>query len=266
MGHASDSSISPFIPHTIEDLLSLPKDLHGVANKFRQQNIENSIAFFGSARIAPQTEAVIKLEEAKSAPQGPDYLKNIKIAEKMLFMSQFYTQTEELAYKLTTWTLQEPQKGKNFLLCSGGGPGIMEACNKGAQRAGGRSIGLAIAIAREQKTNSYISSELNFRFDTFMLRKFWFFYFMKALVVFPGGFGTLDEAFEALTLITTQKIKNPIPFLFFDSKYWKSVINFDILVEYGTVTEAEAKTFCFVDTVEEAFTFLTENLTKLYLQ
>lgn len=264
MNDHSKSSDLHFIPHTIEDLLYLPKDLYQVAERFREKEVENSIAFFGSARILPEDEALKKLAQVKNL-SGPDHDQKIKEAEKTVFMSQFYTATEELAYRLTRWTLEAPQNKKNFLLCSGGGPGIMEACNKGAQRAGGSSIGLAITIAREQKANSYISSDLNFKFDTFMLRKFWFFYFMKALLVFPGGFGTLDEVFEALTLITTQKIKTPIPFLFFDSRYWKSIINFDALVEYGTISSAERQIFHFVDTVDEAFDFLTDQLKLLYL-
>lgn len=253
--------------HTVEEFLRLPQDLHAVAAQFASQNIENSIVFFGSARLLPEKTILkqIKQLEQTSPKEDPLIEEKLQHAKDCLCMSQYYNAAEELSFKLTEWTLKHPDHKKHFLICSGGGPGIMEASNKGAHRANGRSIGLSIIIPREQKSNAFITPELDFTFDTFILRKFWFFYFMKAVVVFPGGVGTLDEFFEILTLITTGKLPYKVPLVLFGSDYWKNVINFDTLVKHGTVTRQEINFLTYSDSVEETFNFITHQLTQLYL-
>lgn len=261
-------NVDDVMQHTVEEFLKLPQDLHAVAAQFAAQDIENSIVFFGSARILP--EKIIKDQlnqlEKISPDEDPLIEEKIEHARNCLYMSGFYNAAEELAFKLTEWTLKHPNHKKHFLICSGGGPGIMEASNKGAHRAGGRSIGLSIIIPREQKPNAFITPELDFKFDTFILRKFWFFYFMKAVVVFPGGIGTLDELFEILTLISTGKLPYKVPIVLFGSDYWKNVINFDTLIKYGTINKEESKHFIYCDYVDEAFNFITQQLTQLYLK
>ena len=161
---------------------------------------------------------------------------------------------------MTEWSKRLGDSGRRFVVCSGGGPGIMEAANRGASEAKGLNVGLNITLPFEQIDNPYITRELNFQFHYFFMRKFWFVYLAKALVIMPGGFGTLDELFETLTLRQTGKIKKPMPVVLFGKAYWNSVINFDALVEHGTIDAKDLELFFSTDSVDEAFNYLTEQL------
>jgi len=181
-------------------------------------------------------------------------------------MSAYYEDAVRLSEKLTHW-FNEPQNvEKKFVICSGGGPGIMEAANRGARKAKGLSIGLNINLPAEHYANPYQTKEISFDFHYFFIRKFWFFYLAKALVIFPGGFGTLDELFELLTLIQTEKTKKYMPIVLYGRTYWDELINFDTLVKWGTISRQDLKLFHIIDDVDSAFLFLKKELIKHYLK
>ena len=238
--------------------------------RFEQCNVNDTIVFFGSART--QTLAIAKkyLEETEEKikiarnQDNQKLSKQLAHAKNQVFMAQYHQDAIELARRLTIWS-KDLTSHSRFIVCSGGGMGLMEAANKGATEAGGKSIGLNISIPEEQYPNQYITPELNFEFHYFFMRKFWFVYLAKGLVIFPGGFGTLDELFEVLTLLQTKKLKKQIPIVIYGSEYWNQVINFDALVKYGTISKTELELFKFCDTVDEAFDFLTAELTRFYL-
>ena len=227
------------------------------SSRFRHYNIQDTIIFFGSARILPQDRAQAEYDTAKA--EGGD-LEKARIA---LEMSAYYEATRELASRLTTWSKGLGEGGRRFVVCSGGGPGIMEAANRGASEAKGINVGLNISLPFEQTENPHISRELIFEFHYFFMRKFWFAYLAKAVVVMPGGFGTLDELFELLTLIQTHKIRKHLPVVLFGSRYWAEVLNLNALEKYGTIDPADLELFFRTDSVEEAFEYLTEQL-KVY--
>ena len=239
-----------------------------------KSNIKDTIVFFGSARIIPLSQAKKNLDDIKKKlksianKNSKDYSENLKLqsyAEKELEMARYYEDTEELAYRLTRWS-KDLKKGNKFVICSGGGPGIMEAANKGAQRAKGLSIGFNISLPFEQFPNKYITPNLNFEFHYFFMRKFWFAYLAKALVVMPGGFGTLDELMELLTLVQTEKLMKKMPILMFGKKFWGKVINLEALAEYRVISYNDLKLIKFVDTVDEAFEYLKKELGKSYVK
>ena len=238
--------------------------------RFRKHNIMDTIVFFGSARTKSPQDAQIHLEKVKEQISQSDNNQNVALqaelnmAQKQVFLSHYYDDAVELSKRLTNWS-KTLNSNSRFIVCSGGGFGMMEAANKGAQKAGGKSIGLNISIPREQFPNQYITPELNFEFHYFFMRKLWFVSLAKGLVIFPGGFGTLDELFEVLTLLQTQKIKQCLPVVIYGSKYWNQVLNLDVLVEYGTIDKPSLNLLKFCDTVEEAFSYLTSELTRLYL-
>ncbi|MBI3118174.1 MAG: TIGR00730 family Rossman fold protein, partial [Candidatus Hydrogenedentes bacterium] len=174
-------------------------------------------------------------------------------------------QAAQLAERLTTWSKALPKKKRHFIICSGGGPGIMEAANLGANRAGGLSVSLNISLPMEQVPNPFQTRELAFEFHYFFIRKFWFVYLAKALVVFPGGFGTFDELFEVLTLVQTKKARKPMPIVVYGREYWEEVVNLDALVRWGTISPEDLQLFRICDTVDEAYDYLTQELTRLYL-
>jgi len=178
-------------------------------------------------------------------------------------MSEYYEATRELAKRLTIWSKGLGEGERRFVVCSGGGPGIMEAANRGASEAKGINVGLNISLPFEQSENPHISRELTFEFHYFFMRKFWFAYLAKAVVVMPGGFGTLDELFELLTLIQTRKIRKHLPVVLFGSRYWAEVVNMNALEKYGTIDPADLELFFRTDSVDEAFDYLTEQL-KVY--
>ncbi len=178
-------------------------------------------------------------------------------------LAKYYWEAEELAYHLVKWAIKLKPKGKNFVICTGGGPGIMEAANRGASRAGGKSIGMNISLPEEQLHNPYISPELSFIFHYFFMRKFWLIYKAKAVIAFPGGFGTLDEVFETLTLVQTGKIsKDDLVILLYGEKYWREIINFDSMLKHHAISAEDLKIFSFCSKPKEAFSFLKDRLTK----
>ncbi|MDH3252347.1 MAG: LOG family protein, partial [Ignavibacteria bacterium] len=178
-------------------------------------------------------------------------------------MSRYYEDTVELSRLITQWA-KKIDTVRRFVVCSGGGPGIMEAANKGAYLAKGKSVGLNISLPFEQFANPYISDDLNFEFHYFFMRKFWFVYLAKALVIFPGGFGTLDELMEVLTLLQTDKIKKKMTVIIYGSEYWNKVLNLEAMVRYGVISEKDLSLFKFMDTPKEAFLYLKRSLLKNY--
>lgn len=238
--------------------------------RFQKNNIKDMIVFFGSARTMPPDEAENYLKNVEEKIYTSDdsdkmhFHKELENAKNQVFMSGYYQDAVQLAKRFTLWS-KSLNPNSRFIVCSGGGLGIMEAANRGANEAGGKSIGLNISIPMEQFFNQYITPELNFEFHYFFMRKFWFVYLTKGFVIFPGGFGTLDELFEVLTLLQTKKLKKQIPLVLYGSEYWKQVVNFDTLVKYGTISKCDLDLFKICDTVEDAFTYLTEEITRLYL-
>ncbi|HZL55739.1 MAG TPA: TIGR00730 family Rossman fold protein [Bryobacteraceae bacterium] len=200
---------------------------------FRKQRIRDTVVFFGSARIRED---------------GP--------------LGAYYKDARTLAAMVTAWAKTFRERTYRFVVCSGGGPGIMEAANRGAMDAHGKTIGLNIGLPFEQFPNPYITNELNFEFHYFFMRKFWFAYLAKALVVFPGGFGTMDEMFEILTLAQTKKLAKKITIVLYGSSFWKEIVNFEALVKYGTIAAADLDLFHFADTPEDAMEILRDSLTE----
>jgi len=231
--------------------------------RFQRYGVRNTIVFFGSSAIRSEQVARKELREiekliAESKP-SEELMAAKRIAEAKLGMSRYYEEARELAEILTEWSKSLPEE-QQFAICTGGGPGIMEAANLGASRAGGKSIGLNISLPREQKPNSYISENLGFEFHYFFMRKFWLVHLAKALIVFPGGFGTLDELFEVLTLEQTRKLPNRVPVLMYGSEYWRKLINFDAMAEQGMISRSDLDLFKFADTPPEALEYLKMNL------
>ncbi len=251
--------------------------------RFRRERIQDTVVFFGSARFAAldtaQSEYVAQSkmelldntgsntpappEEQPATPGDPNAsdLQHTR-AETAIEMARYYEDARRLAYMLTTWAKALPGRRRRFVVTSGGGPGIMEAANRGAFEAGGKTIGLNIALPFEQRPNPYVTPALNFQFHYFFMRKFWFAYLAKALVVFPGGFGTLDEMFELLTLAQTHKMAKEMTIVIYGSDYWKGVINLDLLAEKGAIALKDKDLFRFADTPEAAFDLLKAGLEK----
>jgi len=242
--------------------------------RFRRERIQDTVVFFGSARFRaldvanhdlellantgsatpapPHEQPATKEEVARGEASG----QKLKLAEAAVEMARYYEDARKLAGLISQWAMTLPGRRHRYVVTSGGGPGIMEAANRGAYEAGGKTIGLNIKLPFEQQPNPYITPALNFEFHYFFMRKFWFAYLAKALVVFPGGFGTLDEMFEVLTLVQTQKLAKKITVLIYGSSYWKSVINLDVLAEKGAIAMKDLDLFHYVDTPEEAFEVL----------
>ncbi|HEY3767945.1 MAG TPA: TIGR00730 family Rossman fold protein [Candidatus Angelobacter sp.] len=249
-------------------------------SRFRREKIQDTVVFFGSARFASLPDAqnaLTILEKPGSAkpaapqdqPGGNDadtQQAALKRAHAAVQMARYYEDARRLAHMLTEWTMTLPGKRSRFVVTSGGGPGIMEAANRGAHEAGGKTIGLNIRLPFEQYPNQYITPELNFEFHYFFMRKYWFAYLAKALVVFPGGFGTLDEFFEILTLAQTHKLAKKMLVIVYGKEYWNSVLNLQALADAGTISPEDVNGFTMVDTPEEAFQVLKEELTKYHLQ
>jgi uncharacterized protein (TIGR00730 family) len=198
---------------------------------FRRERVHDTIVFFGSARLAPD---------------GP--------------LGRYYQEARELARAITAWSKALPDHTHRYIVCTGGGPGIMEAANRGASEAGGKTIGLNIGLPHEQRPNPYVTRELCFQFHYFFMRKLWFAHLARALVVFPGGFGTLDELTEILTLAQTRKLDRPIPVLLYGPDYWREVLNFDALVRHGMIAPEDLRLFEFVDDPRTALERLVARL------
>lgn len=206
--------------------------------RFIENHIRNTVVFFGSAR---------------TRPEGADIYNTNK----------YYWVAEEMAYKLACWSKDLEKKNEGFCICTGGGPGIMEAANRGAERAKSKTIGLNISLPFEQTPNRYITPELNFEFHYFFMRKLWFLYHAKAIIVFPGGFGTMDELFETLTLVQTKKMeKGNIPILLYDREFWEDIINFKKLVKLNLIAEEDLKLFYFFSDADEGLNYLKPRLEK----
>ncbi len=177
---------------------------------------------------------------------------------------RYYWEAEELAYLLAKWAIGiKTPKGKDFVVCTGAGPGIMEAANRGAMRAGGQTIGMNISLNQPQDSNSYITPELSFSFHYFFMRKFWLAYKAKAVIAFPGGYGTLDEFFEILTLLQTSKIsKKELALVLYGGDYWRDLIKFDSMVKKGAICADDLSLFRIISTPREAFTYLKKRLSE----
>ena len=224
-------------------------------SRFRKLKIVDTIVFFGSARLMSKRDATKVYNKFKTInPKETSKLaEELRAAQMLVHMAKYYEDTVELSRRLTEWSMNLKTQANRFIVCTGGGPGIMEAANRGAKLAGGFSVGLNISIPFEQYINKFVSPDLSFEFHYFFMRKFWFAYLAKALIVFPGGFGTMDEFFELLTLIQTGKIKKKLLLVVYDKKYWNSIINFNRLLELGVISKADLNLFSFCNTVDEAF-------------
>ena len=239
--------------------------------RFAKQNVEDTIVLFGSARTKPIAIAGRELAVIKSAIKDPENLtveekRSLQQAECAIKSAPYYDAAVQLSESLTRWSMSlSKDHQRRFLICSGGGPGIMEAANLGAHNAGGKSVGLGISLPFEQGVNEYIPKELQFEFHYFFVRKYWFVLLAKALVAFPGGFGTMDELFETLTLVQTKKIEEVPPIVLFGSEFWNDVCDFDALVKWGTISSEDVDLFKIVDTVEEAHDYIVDCLTERFL-
>jgi uncharacterized protein (TIGR00730 family) len=235
--------------------------------RFKRHKIVDTIVFFGSARLQSKKESLAEYNRLKrSDPKSyKNFAEELRRVQQKVEMSKYYDDAVELSKRLTKWSLGLDTEGRRFTICTGGGPGIMEAANKGAKLAGGKSIGLNISIPFEQFVNKYVPPDLSFEFHYFFMRKFWFAYLAKSLIVFPGGFGTMDEFLEILTLIQTGKIKKKMLLLVYDEKYWGKIINFKALSDNGMISPDDSKLFSFCNTVDEAFEMITNFFEKTYL-
>src|ERR1700723_1066447 len=237
-------------------------------SRFRREQIQDTVVFFGSARFQGGDAArnnMTTVEKNDAQIPARQHENTLKRARAAVDMARYYEDARRLAFLLTEWSIQIPARRRRFVVTTGGGPGIMEAANLGAHEAGGKSIGLNINLPFEQNPNSYITPALNFEFHYFFMRKFWFAYLAKALVIFPGGFGTLDELFEILTLAQTDKLAKKIVVVIYGSSYWKKIINFEAMLDAGVISAADLELFKMSDTPEAAFEFLKDGLTKYHL-
>lgn len=236
-------------------------------SKFRKHKIIDTIVFFGSARLKSRKDSLAEYNKFKVMnPKTPTFAENLRFAQRQLEMSKYYEDAVELSRRLTEWSLNLGTHSNRFIICTGGGPGIMEAANKGAKAAGGISLGLNISIPYEQFVNKYVTKDLSFEFHYFFMRKFWFAYLAKCLIVFPGGFGTMDELFEILTLQQTGKIKKKMLLVAYDERYWKKILNFEGLIEHGVINKEDVEILSFCNTVDEVFTLITKHFEKYYLK
>ena len=238
------------------------------ADRLRRAQIRDTIVFFGSARSPTPEEAAQQLADINSKiGQGnngsPELTEARKRAEVAVKLARYYQDAVELSRRLTVWS-KSLTNNRDFIICSGGSGGMMEAANRGAALAGGKTIGMNIQLPQEQAVNSYVPHELVFNFHYFFMRKFWFVYLAKALVVFPGGYGTMDELFEVLTLIQTSKPSKVMPVVLFGNEYWDDIIDFDAFVRWGTISPRERDIFYRTDSVDDAYEYLTGRLEKLY--
>jgi uncharacterized protein (TIGR00730 family) len=239
--------------------------------RFQRHDVRETIVFFGSARARPpvavKTELEQALEEKKKYGTGKlprDLRQRLARLEMDLQLSIYYEEAAELASLLTTWA-KSLNQGNRFVICSGGGPGIMEAANRGAsERAGGITVGLTISLPTEERPNPFVTPDLLFEFHYFFMRKLWFAYLACALVIFPGGFGTMDELFEILTLIQTRKIDRPLPIVLYGKRFWREFLNMDALVRWGTVSPKDLRLYRVCDSPREAFEYLRGQLQKYY--
>jgi uncharacterized protein (TIGR00730 family) len=241
--------------------------------QLKKEGIGDTIVMFGSARIESHETALARYDRLKNAKTGRFNSQRLKLhraairgAKNALEMSRYYEEARQLSHKLTSWSLSLGPRPRRFVVCSGGGPGIMEAANRGAYEAGGKSIGLSIELPHEQFANPYISPELSFNFHYFFMRKLWFAQIAKALIVFPGGFGTMDELWEMMTLSQTGKMGKHTLILIYGRKYWNDIMDLRGMVRWGTIRQSEYDQLQYADTVDEAFALIRAGLEKYHMQ
>jgi uncharacterized protein (TIGR00730 family) len=229
-------------------------------SRFDHYRVDDTIVFMGSARFISreQAEQRLKAAEHSGGDVGP--------AQGGVRVLRYSYEARELARRLTEWSKQLGDEARRFVVCTGGGPGIMEAANRGASEAKGLNVGLTISIPIEEFDNAYVTRELSFHFHYFFMRKFWFAYLAKAVIVFPGGFGTLDELFELLTLLQTRKIRKHLPIVLFGTEYWNQVVNFDALIEHGTINPEDVNLLFRTDSIDEAYRYLVDKLSTYAMQ
>ncbi len=226
-------------------------------SRFERLQVRDTIVFFGSARIASREAALADLKAAKAAKANSG---DTTEAEMRVHMSRYYEDAREMSRRLTEWSKALEGSDRRFVICTGGGPGIMEAASRGASEAKGINIGLSISLPQEEFQNPYVTRELSFEFHYFFIRKFWFAYLAKAVIAMPGGFGTLDEFFELMTLIQTLKMKKRLPVVLFGAEFWDDVIDLKALVKYGTISADDLDLFFRTDSVDEAVEYVTREL------
>jgi uncharacterized protein (TIGR00730 family) len=227
--------------------------------RFERHRVDDTIVFMGSARIHSREQA----EAALARAEGGDG--DLERARTALRMSAYYEAARGLAFRLTQWSKELDPEERRFVVCTGGGPGIMEAANRGAAEARGLNVGLTIAIPDEDFDNAYVTRELAFHFHYFFMRKFWFAYLAKAVIVFPGGFGTLDELFELLTIVQTRKMRKALPMVLFGTEYWREIIDFEALVRHGTIAAGDVDLVHRTDSVDDAYEWIVRQLTDYAL-
>ena len=258
----------PFLNSPDGRILRILAEYQEPLARFRREQIQDTVVFFGSARFQGQqdaTKTLTAIERNHAATPAEQLEKDLKRAQAGVGMARYYEEARRLAHMLTKWSIQIPARRRRFVVTTGGGPGIMEAANLGAHEAGGKTIGLNIQLPFEQSPNRYITPALNFQFHYFFMRKFWFAYLAKALVIFPGGFGTMDELFEILTLAQTDKLAKKILVVIYGSEYWNRILNFQAFVDAGTIAPEDVNQFKIVDTPEDAFEYLRDGLSKYHL-
>src|SRR5256885_5060235 len=237
--------------------------------RFREQKIQDTVVFFGSARVdsrerAERALATLRARGVRDVNQK--YEAELSKSRKAVEWARYYEEARELARLLTRWSNTLQSDNHRFVVTSGGGPGIMEAANRGASEAGGKTIGLNIRLPFEQGANPYITQGLHFEFHYFFMRKFWFAYLAKALVIFPGGFGTCDELFEILTLVQTDKLSKKIQVILYGRDYWSQVLDLKPMAEWGAIAEQDIELLDYADTPGDAFTQLRAHLTEHHLE
>ena len=225
-------------------------------SRFDRFKVDDTIVFMGSARIQSREAAEEMVRKGRTGDGGAEK------AQTALKMSAYYEAAREFAFRLTNWSKALGQEGRRFVVCTGGGPGIMEAANRGAAEAKGLNVGLTISIPVEEFDNPYVTRELAFHFHYFFMRKFWFAYLAKAVIVFPGGYGTLDELFELLTLVQTRKMRKPMPIVLFGTEYWREIVDFDALARHGMIDPADIELVYRTDSVDDAYDWIVLQLAE----
>jgi len=235
--------------------------------RLKEQNIQDTVVFFGSARVHSRMEATRALDRLRkrNSRRTRDHAALLKRSRKAVEWSRYYEDARDLANRLAKWSLSLESPRHRFVVCSGGGPGIMEAANRGAHDAGGKSIGFNIRLPFEQGANRYITRGLHFEFHYFFMRKFWFAYLAKALVIFPGGFGTLDEMFEILTLSQTQKLSKQLGVFIYGREYWEEILDLKPMGEWGAINPQDLDLLKWVNTPDEAWEQLRAHLMTHHL-